>query len=563
MLAIYTRLSKEDKESTSIENQIREGKAFAKDNGFDNIELYNEGQGISGGAEIKDRPQLFKLLQDFREETIKGVWFRNQNRLERNSNTWHIFISEAKKYNIQVYFNDKQFDFDNPEENLFGTITSALNQYQKDLQSAQTKRTLKDNILEGKVWSIVAYGYKSDNGYLAIDEKEVEVVKLIYKLSLSGKGYNYIANHLNDNKVPTRKNKLWRAKTVQGIIKNTLYKGSRVYSGVSYDAPKIIEPSYWQKVNDNLEKNKSNSGKKVDHKYLLKGLIKCGKCGKNYYGRRRVDLSDNFYGCVGKRYREIKCTNRGINIDVLEGFIWNRFFADKRILEVTKDFLKDDEIEFKLDTLRQNKDQIASKLMKLDKERKNAVDLLIKEVINEDEFSASKQRIDKEKNDLKIKLNNLIEQINFYEQSELTKEKVNYDLSNLKNASFNDKKELINKYIKLITIDYKEPYYVVRIEFKINDYYINEDKFRTDFYGNTQKKIDKKSINQSLIENYIIDRSYNVALDVCYNFIHPISKKIKSLSKDELSKYADKIDRDFSLRHNPIIDIENNTISFE
>jgi hypothetical protein len=42
--------------------QLREGKAFAKDNGFTQYEIYNEGEGISGGANIKDRPQLFQLL---------------------------------------------------------------------------------------------------------------------------------------------------------------------------------------------------------------------------------------------------------------------------------------------------------------------------------------------------------------------------------------------------------------------------------------------------------------------------------------------------------------------
>ena len=95
MLAIYTRLSKEDKDSTSIKNQTREGKAFASKLKTD-YKLYDEGEGISGGAEIKDRPQLFTLLQDIRSNEIDKVWFRSQNRLERNSSTYAIFISEAQ-----------------------------------------------------------------------------------------------------------------------------------------------------------------------------------------------------------------------------------------------------------------------------------------------------------------------------------------------------------------------------------------------------------------------------------------------------------------------------------
>ena len=140
MLAIYTRLSKEDSDSTSIENQLREGKSFAKDNGFNDIKIYNEGQGISGGAEIKDRPQLFKLLQDISSKIITTVWFRNQNRLERNSSTWHIFTTEAKKHKVNIYFNDKLFDFENPQDNLFGTITSASKSISKGFAISSNKK---------------------------------------------------------------------------------------------------------------------------------------------------------------------------------------------------------------------------------------------------------------------------------------------------------------------------------------------------------------------------------------------------------------------------------------
>lgn len=564
MLAIYTRLSREDSESTSIQNQLREGKQFAKDNNFKEIEIYNEGQGISGGAEIENRPQLFQLLQDIRIGKINTVWFRHQDRLERNSATYIIFIGECKKYNCKIFFGDKKFDFEDPNVNLLGQITSAVNQYQKDLQKVKTKKALKDHVSEGKVWSVVAYGYKSVNGYLTINDDEAKIVKEIFDLSLSGIGTDSIAGKLNEKGIPTRKNTKWRGGTIQSILKNTLYKGKRIFSGNTYDAPVIIEPLYWQKVNNNFKNNRNNSGKKVDHKYLLKGLIKCAKCGKNYYGKRRVDLSDNFYSCVGKRYKEIKCTNRGINIDVLENFIWNRFFSDKRILEITKNFLNNDEVENKLEGLRDNKKKFESKLESRDKEYKNALNLLVKSIISEDDFTTIKNRVETEKSDLKLQLKNVKEQISFYNESELTKESVETDLMHLTNASFNDKRELIKKYIESISINYKEPYYVIRIEFKINDYYINEDKFKTDYFGNTEEKVEevKDKIEQKLVENYIIDRSYNIAIDVCYNYIHPISKKIKKLSKNELNTYAEKVETEFARKHNPIINLEENSIEF-
>ena len=469
MLAIYTRLSKEDAESTSIKNQFREGEQFAKDNNFNEYKVYNEGEGVSGGADIKDRPQLFKLLQDFREGIIKAVWFRNQNRLERSSSTWHVFITQAKKNNIKVYFNDKQFDFNDPQENFFGSVTSAINQYQKDLQSAQTIRTLRDNVAEGKVWSIVAYGYKSDNGYLAIDEVESKVIKDIFDLSLSGVGSDSIAYKLNNKKTPTRKGAKWRGATIQNILKNTLYKGERKYSGQIYKAPIIISADYWQKVNDNFKKNRNNSGKKVDHKYLLKGVIKCGKCGRNYYGRKRASGKDNAYICSSKRYKELKCDNKGINIDFIEDLIWSQMFLQKGFLKAYNRFIVSNKLN---ENLVEIKNSIKEKEAEF-KSYDNKINLLLEQLLiddyNEDikgKFKNKIKAISIKKNDCKMLLNNYYDDLKQYDKSnKISTESV--ENINLNNASFNTKKDLIKEFISSVIITFHDGSYYIEINFKL------------------------------------------------------------------------------------------------
>ena len=357
MLAIYARLSKEESKSTSIENQIQEGKMFAQSNNFLNYEIYNEGEGISGGATIKDRPKLDALIQDINSGLVNTVWFRNQNRLERDTETYIIFMKFAESNNVDVYFENKRFDYENATDNITGILISGLNQYTRKLQSQQTKRVLKNKAKEGKVWSVVAYGYKSENGYLAIDEDESLIVKRIFNESLKGVGTRKIAEIFNDEGILTRYNKIgkgtiqktnkqtkrvtksrtkdinWAGNTIRNIITNTLYKGERKFSGDVYESPIIINPIHWQQVNDNLKKNRNNSGKKVDHKYLLKGKLICSKCGRNYYGRRRVDLSDNFYMCSSKRIKNQNCGNRSINIEILDRLVWHTVLREGTLKE--------------------------------------------------------------------------------------------------------------------------------------------------------------------------------------------------------------------------------------
>ena len=530
MLAIYTRLSKEDKDSTSIQNQIREGKAFASKLKL-SYKLYNEGEGISGGADIKERPQLFSLLQDIRSGVIDACWFRSQNRLERNSSTYAIFISEAQKFKVDVYFNDKLLDFNNPSDNLLGTITSAVNQYQKDLQSVQTKRTLIDNIKEGKVWSVVAYGYKSEKGILTIDEEESLIVKRIFSESLKGVGTRKIAETLTDEGVLTRYNKIgkgvlrktnkhtkktsisktediiWNGNTIRNIIKNSLYKGERKFSGNIYEAPIIINPILWQKVNDNLKRNRNNSGKRVEHKYLLKGKLICAKCGRNYYGRRRVSLKDNFYMCSSKRIKNKNCGNRSINITVLENFIWKRFFADKKLQTIVDRFFKQTDVGLKIADIEKEFNGLTNEISNLDSEEKNAIRLALKNLLNDEDLETQLTRIKRTKNEIEIKLTKLTEQKFFYKDSTIKKLELEKDLKVSKDISFNDKRELISKYIKSIEIQFVDSFYILRVDFNVQD-------------------LD--------VENYVIDRQYNIAVDVCDNIIIPLSEKSKNYSKEEL-----------------------------
>ena len=471
MLAIYTRLSKEDNKSTSINNQQREGIKFASKLKT-TYKVYNEGEGISGGAEIKDRPQLFQLLQDIRQNLITAVWFRNQNRLERSNATYFIFTEECKKHNVDIYFNDIKFDYNNAQDNLFGTIKSALNQYQKDLQSAQTKRTLKDNVAEGKVWSIVAYGYKSENGYLAINENEAKVVKMIFEQSLKGIGTNSIANKLNDLKTPTRKNKLWRDNTIRSIIINPIYKGERVYSGEVYKAPQIVEKDYWQKVNDNLKNNRNNSGKKVDHKYLLKGLLKCGECGRNYYGRKRLSGKDNSYICSSKRYKELTCFNKGILIPFLDELIWSQLFSKNLFLKAYQDFIANNDNDLIVSRIKKENNVIEKTIFSNKKKINKLLDNFIdNENTNESIINQVKSKINSIENDntsLKEIRNNNLEDLKQFEKAGDTsiEEILNRNYSN---PSFNVKKEVINSIVNNITItfDKSEGVYFIEIIPKI------------------------------------------------------------------------------------------------
>lgn len=466
MLAIYTRLSKEDTTSSSIENQLKEGKLFASKEGLRNYRVYNEGEGISGGAEIKDRPQLFKLLQDINDKEISTVWFRNQNRLERSSNTWHIFTSEAKKHNITIYFGDKLFDFENPQDNLYGTIQSALNQYQKDLQSTQTKRVLRMKVKEGWAGSNIPFGYtKDENTILVVDEIDSRVVIKMFKDSLAGVGTRAIAKGLNDLGIRSSRGTKFSSNTIYTILKNETYKGVRKYGGEIFSSPIIVNAELFDKVQANFKAKNFITGKKVEHKFPLRGLLRCGKCGNLYFGYVRNNRKDKYYICASKRTPQSgNCGSRSLHLPILESLIWHTVIKGGKLKEhIIKQHskLSKDSNNNHLITKR---DKINADLRNIDKKILNAFDLMTNTSdLNDDIrtlFSSKISTLQKTQKSLKNDLETIkSELIVFDEMSiDISKKLEGFDkIRNYKKLTHNLKRDSLNEVIKYIqVIDLKD-----------------------------------------------------------------------------------------------------------
>jgi DNA invertase Pin-like site-specific DNA recombinase/ribosomal protein S18 len=487
MLAIYTRLSREDEASNSIYNQKREGKEFAKKNKFKDYKFYDEGEGVSGGAKIEDRPKFSELIEDIIKGEITTVWFRDQNRLERNQLTFHFFVDLVQQKQISIYIADKLIDYNDPDTFFRTSLDSLYNTKKRIEQGVATKKALHGNLKEGRTrGGIMPYGYtKDEKGYIIIDDDEAEVIKRIYDLSLEGIGTNQIAEILNKENVPTRYSKMdgtitfthkdtkkkktvkkknikWAGATILGIIKNECYKGikhlGKKQERKAYPYPIIIEPYYWEKVNKNLPKNRNNSGKRVEHKYLLKGLIRCGKCARNYAGRSRMPKEgksyrhDHVYKCSSTRKGYETCGNRGINITKIESFIL-KFMSYAGYIDTLIEHIKNSDT---LKNLENQLNQFLTDKSVLKKKEDRLYKLMLNEALEDDnrlidDYTSTKGKV--RAIDLKIKnVQNRIEtEKNVDRVSQLEELKNNFSLENNFTSIRGQVKELYDNIVVFYT----------------------------------------------------------------------------------------------------------------
>ena len=189
---------------------------------------------------------------------------------------------------------------------------------------------------------------------LAVDEYESENIKEMFRLVYEeGYGGNRIANYLNENKKPTRKNTTWRASVVNYILRNPIYKGYMTYNkskGKREGGKKnsieewilsetanpelvIVPENVWdkvQKIRTSRTPEKMKKSENIERAntltkspLLFVGMIKCGYCGSpltTTYHDKKWNTKDGVehvarkakYRCSGKAQRAKDCDGQTI-----------------------------------------------------------------------------------------------------------------------------------------------------------------------------------------------------------------------------------------------------------
>ncbi len=332
MLAIYTRLSQEDEDSNSILNQITEGKAFAKLHKFEIVEVYNEGEGVSGSRDIKSRPVLSNLVKDIQGGKITAIWARNQNRIERSTAVYVSFVKLVKQHNVKVYFADKEVDFNDANQKLQGTIFSGMSEYLLDLQSIQIKKVLSSRAEEGKISGHICYGYMRDaDGFQVPHPEKSKLVKEIFIRYSEGESVPKICDDFNKREIPpifyrSNKSGKWSYVGLYGLLRNTTYFGDKNHGGKVYSVPKIIDKDLFNRVQARLKIGTAKSATR--NFYILSGLLTCGTCGNRVAGRSFGSEGVKYYMCSKRRYGVKKCSCRIVRMHNLDNLIWDALFKD-------------------------------------------------------------------------------------------------------------------------------------------------------------------------------------------------------------------------------------------
>lgn len=524
--AAYLRVSTKDQNEDTQYPDIQQQ---AKKDNANLIEKYIFKDKISGLKDKSERLGLNELLKlTSRDIDIVYIW--EASRLSREPLYFDELINIFKRKRINICFLKPMclylFDKDTKVEDI--TTSIALSIFSKfalfeiQQKTQRTQRGKKEAIItrNESYTSKPPYGYKKKGKSLIINDIDIlsdiegfktekDVISSIFNLYISGKTIRQIQIMLNQYQIPTRnktflkkdnlqitntigmskKNIQWGRRSIHCILTNTVYCG---YKDVNINiklgkdeenndivktetnrikTPAIITEDIFISAQKQMDDNKVVADKSYKNQFLLRGVLKCGFCSKQYLGTG--SKGKNYYICADKTHRRSNtftgCNNMNLNTENIDSVIWNVVKEGYASLKSSRDIENKEgsidstisnlnkEIEYKrfyISDIRKELDKIAKRIALVD-------DVIFSQLANEiaqrrrlidnieDEILTCQDKIAIEKTKLKsldkIKSNELlIEQIN---------------------NSFNLKKEAIKEFVEYIDVFKSEKVAILEIRF--------------------------------------------------------------------------------------------------
>ena len=500
--ALYCRLSRDDEmagESNSITNQKSILSKYAKENNFQNIQVFVD-DGYSGTTFT--RPAFMEMMELAENGKIGTIIVKDHSRLGRNRLiVGQLLEEDFVRLNIRYIAIMDNID-SSKGLNDFLPIQDWFNEMHAKNTSQKVRAVLKNKGESGiSLANNVPYGYKKDEinkTKWLVDETSAEVVKEIFNLFIQGHGTFEIARILRERKIltPSEYNASittnsnnqeyqykWCGTTVAGILDRQEYIGDTVNfksTTRSYkdktrvNLPKedrkifknthepIIDEYTWNiaKQLRNNRKKRAKSGKKS----IFSGLLFCYDCGKKmYFQSPVVDLkAKDHYRCSSYKHDTSACTSHYISDEALQIIVLENI---QRVVSYMKDY-EDLFIQEQLAKSTQDEIKRISKNKKELEKAKNRVieiDNIFMHIyednvsgkITDDRFRNLSFNYDKEQQELKIKIEQLSKDI---ENTEKKDTDITQFISNVKKYTEIDHltAEILNELIEKIVIHQQE-----------------------------------------------------------------------------------------------------------
>ena len=299
--AVYCRIS-DDREGRAlgVARQEQDCRALADRKGWPVAGLYVDND-ISAADPKKRRPEYERLLGDIKAGLVDALIVWDADRLHRRPIELERFFEIADAAGLRhIATVGGDIDLASGDGLLITRIKGAVAADEVAKIRRRVLRKHRELAESGAVsgGGTRPFGFEEDR--LTVRESEAAVVRELVERSLSGESVLSLCRDLNARGVLTATGKEWTAGTLRRLLLSGRIAGVREHDGSAFTAqwPGLVPAESVYRLRA-LRAEKTRTRRRAPRRYLLSGLVVCGRCGARMVARPRDDGARRYVCAAG------------------------------------------------------------------------------------------------------------------------------------------------------------------------------------------------------------------------------------------------------------------------
>lgn len=297
-------------------------------------------------ATTMKRPALQELLSRVSDDkSISAVFVQDTDRLARNVAD-HLFIkSILRKYGVELISTSQPGIKDDPEGKMMDLFVAGFNQFQSDITSRKTIKSLEEKFNSGWWPTKAPLGYENakdpnrpQKNIIIIDEKRGHLIAELFNLYATGDfSMSEVGDILYRKGLCSKVGKKLSLSKLFEIIKCPFYFGEMRWRGLVKQGlhPPLIKKELFFRCQNILDFNNKHVCRKRKHNFLLRGFVSCANCRQRLTATKVENKKKSYYHC---NHSKTQCTEKYIETNSLELQVQHHFdgieFSDFLIKKV-------------------------------------------------------------------------------------------------------------------------------------------------------------------------------------------------------------------------------------
>lgn len=183
-----------------------------------NVVAWHEDIGVSGGAELDERPGLIGATEALRSHDASLLIVAKRDRLARDVLVAAMIERLCERVGARVASACGTGNGDSPEAQLLRGVVDLFAQYERAIIRARTRAALAAKKARGERVGGVPYGYRDEGGVLVEDEAEQVVVARVRDLRAKGLSLRGVGRKLLEEGHGPRNGRKWHPQVVARIV---------------------------------------------------------------------------------------------------------------------------------------------------------------------------------------------------------------------------------------------------------------------------------------------------------------------------------------------------------